>query len=151
MRRLLIVVAALILTACASVPGKYSAPEAGDSHALIKAVSKLNQSATQAKSGWQMPGMAAGTNYNVILFQVDGNKITKVGGVKEVRVEPGKHQVQVLVDNGLIPLSGDLSGQFKEGHVYDVNVYSDDQGKFRYRAELVDENAPSDVVDKVRF
>ncbi len=155
MRKLLIVMAALMLTACAHVPGKYSAPSASDAHAVITVENHLNESVKKQVKGWHIPGMAelAG-GYKTSLFQIDGNKITKVGGVQQVRVTPGEHQVRVMVDDGLIPLSGDVKGNFAAGHTYSVEVFHADKNKKdknRYQAKLVDQANASDVIDTVRF
>src|SRR3546814_12598785 len=100
MRKLMIAACALMLAACAHVPGKYSSPDMGDAHALIKVENHLNDAAKQAQGGWQMPGVAAmGDSYKTMLFQIDGDNITQVGGVQDVRVEPGPHRVQVMVDD----------------------------------------------------
>lgn len=152
MRKLMVAACALMLAACAHVPGKYSAPDMDDAHALIKVENHLNDASKQSQSGWQMPGVAdVGGSYKVMLFQVDGDKITQVGGVQEVRVEPGLHQVQVMVDDGLIPLSGDVSGTFGVQHNYVIKVYHDEQGNKRYRADLVDQASPAQVMSQARF
>lgn len=152
MRKLTVAVCALMLAACANVPGKYSAPSEKSAHALVKVENHLNDGAKQEQAGWQMPGMdAIGGSFKTMLFQVDGDKITKVGGVQEIRVKPGLHQIQVMVDDGLIPLSGDVTGTFVEKHAYDVKVYHDEQGNKRYRADLVDEASPADVINQARF
>lgn len=152
MRKLIVAACALMLAACAHVPGKYSAPDMDDVHALIKVENHLNDATKQSQTGWQMPGMdAIGGNYKTMLFQVDGDKITQVGGVQEVRIEPGLHQVQVMVDDGLIPLSGEVTATFVEKHNYDIKVYHDEQGSKRYRADLVDEAAADKVINQARF
>src|SRR3546814_1093303 len=124
----------------------------GDAHALIKVENHLNDAAKQAQGGWQMPGVAAmGVSYKTMLFQIDGDKITQVGGVQEVRVEPGPHQVQVMVDDGLIPLSGDVTATFAQGHTYGIKVYHDEQANQRNRADLVDQASPAQVINQARF
>lgn len=148
MRKLMVALLALTLVACASM-GKYSQPKETSSHALVKVESHLGEAGQQG--GWQMPGMEAGDGYKVMLFLVDGDKITAVGGVPEVRVKPGLHSIQVMVDDNLIPLSGDVNGTFVEGHVYAVRIYKDEQGDKRYRADLVDQATPDAVMGQARF
>lgn len=142
---------AATLAACAAVPGKYSEPVAKKSHAVVKVQNKIANDASQAQGGWQMPGMESGGNYKTMLFQVDGKKITEVGGVQEVRVKPGNHEIQVMVDDGLIPLKGDLKGNFVEAHTYDINIVREEHDEHRYRADLVDEADSSNVIDQARF
>lgn len=148
MRKLMVTLLALTLAACASM-GKYSQPKETSAHALVKVESHLGDKNQQG--GWQMPGMASSDSYKVMLFLVDGDKITAQGGVPEVRVKPGPHQLQVMVDDGLIPLSGDVSGSFEKGHVYGVRIYKDEQGDKRYRADLVDQANGDAVMGQARF
>jgi hypothetical protein len=152
MRKLIVAACALLLAACAHVPGKYSAPSESDAHALVKVQNHIADGDSQKQAGWQMPGMGAtGGSYKTMLFQVDGNKITEVGGVQQILVEPGEHTVQVVVDDGLIPLNGDVKGTFVQGHTYDINVYKDEQKDTRYRADLVDEADAAKVMSQARF
>lgn len=148
---LMTMMVALALTACAAVPGKYSEPAAKKAHATIKVQNKIADDGGQAQSGWQMPGMETGSSYKTMLFQVDGKKIVEVGGVQQVRVKPGDHEIQVMVDDGLIPLKGDLKGNFVEARTYDINIVREERGEQRYRADLVDEADSSTVLDQARF
>lgn len=151
MRQLLLAAGTLALTACASTPGVYSAPKSSSAHAVISINNQIEVNDDASDSGWTMPGMETENRYETMLFQIDGNKITEVGGVQKVRVAPGQHQVQVMVDNGLIPLSGDVKGNFVEAHQYAIRVSLDKQDDNRYQATLVDEAAANKVMDQVRF
>ncbi|MDX1803285.1 MAG: hypothetical protein R3292_04335 [Alcanivorax sp.] len=148
MLRVLTLSLAMALSACATT-GMYDAPS-GQQTVKLTVDNKLsggNDSASQG-GGWQMPGQSAPVR--AAIFTVDEDRVAEQAGLPSVKLEPGKHKIQVFADRSGILRFGTFRYKFKEAGNYTVSIGAGD-GADKYELKLIDQAVPDKVLVKKDF
>ena len=149
MRTLVALLALLFMTACAST-GMYSAPS-GETAATIRIESKIDTGKQDgpAAGGWVMPGASAGTK--VGLFTIDGDRLDESGGDQQVKVDEGKHSVQIFADDGAALRFKKFKLNAESGAEYVVKITTNEGGDSNYKAQVYNAAAPDTIIKEVTF
>lgn len=149
MRNIVALVTLLFVSACAST-GMYSAPS-GDATATIRIESTIDSGKQDAPAagGWVMPGASVGTK--VGLFTVDGDRLDKSGGDQQVKVDAGKHSVQIFADDGAALRFKKFKLKAESGAEYVVKIMTNEGGDSNYKAQVYDAAAPDTIIKEVTF
>lgn len=148
MRKLFALCALVLLSACATT-GMYDAPS-GDDVAVIRIQNEMDSGASQqGQGGWVMPG--ANTAPKVGLFTIDGERLDETGGDQKVKVEAGKHRVEIFADGGGALRFKKFSLKVEAGGDYLVRVNRAAGDDASFTAQVVDAAAPDVVIKEVAF
>ena len=149
MRKLMVMLSVLLLSACAST-GVFDAAT-GEDAVTLKVVNQLDKGEPEVDSpqGWQMPGMNQMAKVGILT--VDGDQLEVGADNTNVSIEPGKHVLKLFADDGGMLRFGKLKYNFASGATYDIIIGKIEGGANDYRAQLVDPADSEKVLKEVAF